>query len=225
VGGTITLFAAASLTDSFTAMARAFEASNPGNSVKLVFAGTSTLVTQLQQGAYADVLASADTHNMSTAVGAGLVGGAPTVFARNKLEIAVAPGNPKDIKALSDLGRSDLVLVLAQPQVPVGLYSAQVLQMAGVTAHPASLEADVKAVLTKVELGEADVGIVYVTDVAAAKGKVQGVEIRDPDNVIATYPMAVLKQSLDPRLARAFLAYVLSPAGQATLRSYGFISP
>jgi molybdate transport system substrate-binding protein len=192
--------------------------------VKLSFGGSSTLVAQIEQGAIGDVFASADQPNMQKAVDARLVAGAPSTFAHNRLEVVVGAGNPKHIAGLSDLTHSGLVVVLCAPGVPCGRYATQALQKAGVTVKPASQETDVKAVVSKVALGEADAGIVYVTDVKAAGAAVQGVEIPLSQNVVADYPVAVLKDSQNGPLAKAFVSYLLGP-GQPTLARYGFTGP
>jgi molybdate transport system substrate-binding protein len=222
--GTITVFAASSLTSAYTAIAKDFQQAYPGSMVKFSFGGSSTLVAQIQQGAIGDVFASADQPNMQKAVDSGLVAGSPSIFARNRLEIVVAAGNPKHIAALSDLAHSGLVVVLCAPVVPCGRYAIEALLKAGVTVHAASQETDVKAVVSKVALGEADAGIVYVTDVKAAGASVQGVEIPPGVNVVADYPVAVLKDSQNVLLARAFISYLLG-AGQPTLNRYGFAGP
>ena len=224
LSGTITVFAAASLTSAYTAIGRDFQAAHPGTMVKLSFGGSSTLVAQIQQGAIGDVFASADQANMQKAADAGLVTGSPSIFAHNRLEIVVGAGNPKHIAGLSDLARSGLVVVLCAPVVPCGHYATQALHNAGVTVQPASQETDVKAVVSKVALGEADAGIVYVTDVKAAGAAVQGVPIPLSVNVVADYPVAVLKDSQNAPLARAFISYLLG-AGQPTLARYGFTGP
>lgn len=220
--GAVSVFAAASLRPAFTALAAQFKTRYPGTSVTFNFAGSPTLVTQIEQGATADVLATADSANMQNAKAAGVIDGSPQVFAHNLLEIAVAPGNPKGIHALADLARSDVTLVLAAPQVPAGRYAAQALSRAGVAAHPRSLETDVESVLTKVELGEADAGIVYTTDVKAAQGKVSGIAIPAAQNVVASYPIATLKDSPNRIAADAFIRLVLSSAGGSVLKRYGF---
>jgi molybdate transport system substrate-binding protein len=158
---------------------------------------------------------------MSTLQGAGFVDGQPSIFAHNSLEIVVAKGNPKHIQSLADLSRPGLVVVLADSSVPAGKYAQQALSKAHVTVHPASLELQVTAVLNKVALGEADTGIVYVSDILSS-GKVGGVPIPDDQNVIADYPIAVLKQASKPTVAQAFIDLVLSPDGQAILKSAGF---
>ena len=224
MSGTITVFGAASLTAAFTAIGNDFQRTYPGTMVKLSFGGSSTLVTQIQQGAIGDVFASADQPNMQKAVDAGLVSGSPSIFAHNRLEIVVAAGNPKHIMSLSDLAQSGLVVVLCAAAVPCGRYANQALQKAGVTVKPASLETDVKAVVSKVALGEADAGIVYMTDVKAGGATVQGVPVPLAQNVLAEYPVAVLKDSQNSPLARAFIAYLLAP-GQPTLARYGFTGP
>ena len=224
VSGTITVFEASSLTAAYTAISNSFQRSHPGTIVKVIPGGSSTLVAQIQQGAIGDVFASADQPNMQKLVDAGLVAGSPTIFAHNRLEIAVGAGNPKHITGLSDLAHSGLVVVLCAPAVPCGRYATQALQKAGAIVKPASLEADVKAVVSKVALGEADAGIVYVTDVKAASATVQGVEIPSGQNIVADYPVAILKDSQNAPLAKAFVSYLLG-AGQPTLARYGFTGP
>jgi len=222
VSGSISVFAAASLTDAFKALGTSFEKENSGVTVKLNFAGSPTLVTQIENGAQADVFASADTTNMDRLKTDGFTTGSPKVFAHNKLEIVVAPGNPKHIATLADLTKPGLVYISAGPTVPAGKYAAQALDKAGVKVTPKSLETDVKSVLSKVQLGEADAGIVYATDVNAAGDKVTGVDIPDQYNVVATYPVAVVKGSANSPTANSFIEYVVSSAGQALLASYGF---
>jgi len=224
VSGTITVFAASSLTAAYTAIGRDFEKARPGSMIKLSFGGSSTLVAQIQQGAIGDIFASADQPNMQKAVDAGLVAESPSIFAHNRLEIVVGAGNPKHITGLSNLAQSGLIVVLCAPAVPCGRYAAQALQKAVMTVKPASQETDVKAVVSKVALGEADAGIVYVTDVKAAGSGVQGVEIPLSLNVVADYPVAILKDSQNAPLAKAFVSYLLG-AGQPTLARYGFTGP
>jgi molybdate transport system substrate-binding protein len=224
VGGTITVFAASSLTAAYTAIGKDFEKAHTGSMIKLSFGGSSTLVAQIQQGAIGDIFASADQPNMQKAVDGGLVAGSPSISAHNRLEIVVGAGNPKHITGLSDLTHSGLVVLLCAPAVPCGRYAAQALQKASVTVKPASQETDVKAVVSKVALGEADAGIVYVTDVKAAGAGVQGVEIPLSLNVVADYPVAILKDSQNAPLAKAFVSYLLG-AGQPTLARYGFTGP
>lgn len=224
LSGTITVFAASSLTDAYTTIGKEFQKSNPGAMVKLTFGGSSMLVSQIQQGAIGDVFASADQPNMQKLVDARLISGSPSTFAHNRLELVVAAGNPQHVTGLSDLARSGLVVVLCAPTVPCGRYAAQAVQKASVTVKASSQEADVKAVVSKVLLGEADAGIVYVTDVKAAGNRVQGVEIPSALNVVADYPVAVLKDSQNTVLAKAFISYLLGD-GQRTLTRYGFTSP
>jgi molybdate transport system substrate-binding protein len=216
----LTVLAASSLTEAFTQLGDRFTAAHPDVKVTFDFAGSSDLVAQLQQGAPADVLATADTTSMDKVAS---LTGAPQAFAGNKLIIAIEPGNPKHIDELADLAATDLKVVLAAPEVPAGKYAQQALAKAGVTVRPVSLEESVKGVVTKVSLGEADAGIVYVTDVDAAAGKIEGVPIPDDENVLATYPIATLDGSGDPEDARAFVDLVLSAEGQKVLADHEFL--
>lgn len=218
----LSVFAAASLTDAFTQLGGDFTAAHPDVKVTFNFAGSNDLATQLQQGAPGDVLATADTKNMDAA---GDLVGAPHAFAGNKLVIAVAPGNPEGITGLADLARTDLKVVLAAPEVPAGKYAEEALAKAGVAVAPVSLEVSVKGVVTKVSLGEADAGVVYVTDVAAAGGKLDGIAIPEGQNVRATYPIAAVAASAHPDDAKAFVDLVLSPDGQKVLADAGFSLP
>lgn len=217
---TVTIFAAASLQASFDRMALRFEAMHNPTPV-FSYAGTQTLTAQLTEGAQADVFASADTAHMTTIQDAGLTAGAPQLFAHNRLEIAVAPGNPKGIHALSDLSRPGLVVVLADPSVPAGKYAQQALAKAHVTVRPSSLEPEVTGVVSKIALGEADAGIVYETDVQASR-KVAGVAIPTDQNVIADYAIAALKNALNASGASAFVAFVMSNEGRSILKDAGF---
>ncbi|MEA2644749.1 MAG: molybdate transport system substrate-binding protein, partial [Chloroflexota bacterium] len=223
LGGTASVFAAASLTDSFKALGTAFQTAHSGTQIQFNFAGTPTLVTQIEQGASADVFASADTTNMDKLTADGFTSGTSQVFAHNKLEIVVAAGNPKRITGLADLAKPGVIYVTEAATVPAGKYALQILSSAGVKVSPKSLETDVKSVVGKIELGEADAGIVYTTDVKAAGSKVTGVAIPDSVNVIATYPIVAVKGTKNSALASAFIAYVLSTDGQATLQSFGFL--
>jgi molybdate transport system substrate-binding protein len=211
---TLTVFAASSLTTSLTAAGKAFETARPDVQVRFSFAGSQALVAQLKQGAPADVLATADIASMQDA---GLTDA--RIFARNRLSIITAPGNPEKVLTLQDLGRSGLRVVLAGPTVPVGKASHKALAAAHVTVKPVSLEQDVKGVVTKVRLGEADAGIAYATDVKAAKGAVDGTELPEISN---SYPVAVVKAGKD---ATAFADFLLSTDGQALLASFGFLPP
>jgi molybdate transport system substrate-binding protein len=217
---TLTVFAAASLQPAFDKIGQKLQSAQ--NIVTTFsYAGTQTLTTQLTQGAPADVFASADTAHMTTVQTAGLLRTQSALFAHNRLEIAVAKGNPKRIHSLADLSRSGLVIVLADPSVPAGKYAQQALAKAKVTVHPASLEQQVTGVLGKVALGEADAGIVYHSDVVTS-GKVDGVTIPDNQNVIADYPIAVLKSTQNQAGADAFVHFALSTDGQAILTKAGF---
>jgi molybdate transport system substrate-binding protein len=216
----LTVFAAASLQPPFDQVAKQMK-SRYNITTTFNYAGTQTLTSQLTQGAQADVFASADAAHMTSMQSAGLLAGAPKLFAHNRLEIAVAKGNPKGIHTLADLARPGLVVVLADPSVPAGKYAQQALAKAGVTVKPASLELQVTAVLSKVALGEADAGIVYVSDIATS-GKVDGISIPDNLNVIADYPIASLKGASNSKGADQFIAFVLSSQGQAILVGAGF---
>jgi molybdate transport system substrate-binding protein len=218
----IKVFAAASLTAAFNKIGQDFTAANPNTKVTFNYAGSQALATQIQQSAPADVFASADTTNMEKVK--DLVA-APQNFASNLLQIIVAKGNPKGIKGLSDLSNADLKVVLAAPDVPAGKYASQALAAQHITVKPVSLEDNVKAVVTKVSLGEADAGIVYVTDVTAGGDKVEGVDIPDAQNVPATYPIATVKASSHQSQAQAFVDMVRSDQGQQVLKSFGFLPP
>jgi molybdate transport system substrate-binding protein len=227
VSGNLTVLAAASLTDAFTKIGDDVHRKYPGIATTFSFAGSPTLVTQIQQGAPADVFASADQANMQKVVGGGFAGDTPSVFAHNKLEIAVQAGNPKHVTSVTDLASSAIKVVVCAPGVPCGTYSTTTFGKAGITVKPVSQEPDVKSVLTKVTLGEADAGIVYVTDVQSARAahsQVEGVTIPDNLNTTAEYPIAELKTTQSDAAAKVFVDYVLSPAGQATLESFGFLS-
>jgi len=225
VTGTVTVFAAASLKDAFTEAAASFEKANPDATVALNFGSSSALAQQINEKAPADVFASADQANMQKVVDAGGIAGSPEVFATNSLEIIVAPGNPKGITGLADLSKSGLIYVTAAPEVPIGKYAAQSLEKAGVTVSPSSLEADVKAAVTKVTSGEADAAIVYATDVKAAGSKAEGVAIPAAVNVVATYPLGVTTEAANPQGAAAWAAFITGSEGRAILATYGFGAP
>jgi len=217
---TVTVFAASSLKPAFDKIgARLLTTSNIV--VTFGYAGTQTLASQLTQGAPADVFAAADVTHMAALQKAGLLSGQSMIFAHNKLEIAVAKGNPKGIHSLADLSRPGLVVVLADPSVPAGQYAAQALHNAGVAVHPASLEQQVTGVLSKIALGEADAGIVYVSDIVTS-GQVDGVTIPDAQNVIGDYPIAILSSTQNRAEAETFMNLVLSADGQAILKAAGF---
>ncbi|HEY8557472.1 MAG TPA: molybdate ABC transporter substrate-binding protein [Actinomycetes bacterium] len=218
----IKVFAAASLTAAFTELGQRYTSANGGTKVTFNFAGSQALATQIQQGAPADVFASADIPNMGKVE--DLVG-TPQNFASNLLQIVVEKGNSKAVKGLDDLANPDLKVVLAAPDVPAGKYAAEALNTAKVTVKPVSEEDNVKAVVTKVSLGEADAGMVYVTDVTAGGDKVQGVDIPKDQNVTATYPIATVKAGKAQDKAQAFMDLVLSDQGQQVLKQYGFLPP
>jgi molybdate transport system substrate-binding protein len=223
--GDLTAFAAASLTELFTEIGDAFMTANPDAKVTFNFASSSDLVTQINEGAPADVYASADQANMTNLTDAGNNAGEPQVFATNSLEIIVPAGNPKGITALADLANPDIIFVTCAPEVPIGQYSQQVLDNAGVTVTPASLEENVKGIVNKVTLGEADAGIVYKTDVIAAGDKAEGVDIPADINVTAKYPIVATKDAPNPEAAQAWIDFVLGAEGQKILASYGFEAP
>jgi molybdate transport system substrate-binding protein len=235
---TLTVFAAASLTDAFEDVGDAFAEENGGVSVEFNFAGSAALVTQLDQGAPADVFASAAQKNMDDALANGSVIDAGQIFARNRLAVIVPAGNPANIQSPCDLMNSGVKLVVAEDGVPVGDYArdsfvnldAGAACGAGFSdaalANIVSNEANVKAVVTKVQLGEADVGVVYVTDVTPdVEADITIIPIEDAYNVIATYPIAVTTEADSPDVAQAFIDFILSADGQAILGSYGFLAP
>jgi molybdate transport system substrate-binding protein len=223
--GTITVYGAASLKATFTDLAHTFEAENPGTKVTLSFAGSSDLVSQISQGAPADVFASADTANMQKLQDAGLADGAPKNFATNTLAIAVPPGNPAGIAALKDLARPGTKLVICARQVPCGAATAQVAQSAGITLSPVSEENAVTDVLGKVTAGEADAGLVYGTDIKAAGNKVAGIQFPESESAVNTYPIAGVATGRNKATARAFVDLVAGPEGQKVLAAAGFGPP
>lgn len=223
--GSITVSAAASLTDSFRKLGADFERRDPKVRVAFNFDASSTLATQIQQGAPADVFASADPANMDRLVRAGMIVGRPAVFAQNLLELAVAPDNPKRIRTLADTRRPGVSLVLCAAQAPCGTFARQAYQRAGLRLGSVPTGLNVKDTLSKVTLGEADVAVVYVTDVQAARGAVRGVAISPAQNVRAVYPIGVVRGSAHLTAATAFVRYVRSSAGLATLRRFGFLAP
>jgi molybdate transport system substrate-binding protein len=226
VEGEITVFAAASLTESFTEVGEAFSAANPDASATFSFDASSALVQQIVQGAPADVFASADTNNMTKLTDAGLDGTDPVIFATNLLTIIVAPGNPLGIAGVADLADGGAIkTVVCAPEVPCGNYANQIFTAAGVDVTPVSLEQNVRGVVTKVTEGEADAGIVYVTDVLAAGDDAEMVEIPDDINVLAEYPIATVSTSTSPEVAEAFIDFLVGDEGQEILAEYGFESP
>ena len=222
---TLTVFAAASLKQSFTQIGEQFEADHPGSTVEFSFAGSSDLVTQLTQGASADVFASADTKNMDKAAQAELLAGDPVDFASNVLTIAVAPGNPEGIATFGDLARPGLDVVTCAPQVPCGAATETVEQATGVRLAPVSEESSVTDVLGKVTSGQADAGLVYVTDVAGSGGKVAAVDFPEAADAVNTYPIATLKDSSNAELAQAFVDFVTGEKGQEVLGDAAFGTP
>jgi molybdate transport system substrate-binding protein len=226
VSGPLTVFAAASLTEAFTEMGHAFEAANPGVTVTFNFAASSALAQQINEGGAADAFVSADEANMKKVTDASNASD-PKVIARNRLAILVEKGNPKAITGLADLAKPGLVVLLCAPEVPCGKFAAAALATANVSVKPASLEENVKFVVSKVTLGEADAGIVYVTDVKASGDKAQGVDIDIADDpaLEAVYPMAVTTKATHGDVATAWLDFALSDRGQRILASYGFLAP
>ena len=224
VSGTVTVFAAASLTETFTTLGRQFEAAHRGTTVKFNFGASSSLAENINQGAPADVFASASPKNMQQVVDGG---GAtdPKTFADNVMQIAVPPDNPGNVTQLSDLSRPGLKVALCQPQVPCGTVAAQVFKNAKITVTPVTQGADVKSVLTTVELGEVDAGVVYRTDVRAAGTRVKGIEIPADRNASTSYPIAPLADAPNAAGAAAFVDYVLSDDGEKVLAQAGFAAP
>ena len=224
-GKTLTVFAAASLKGPFTALAEEFEAAHPGTTVTLSFAGSSDLATQISQGAPADVFASADAKNMAKLGDAGLVDGSPRDFATNVLTIAVPPGNPASIASFADLAKPGVKTVICAAQVPCGAATKRLEQETGTTLTPVSEESAVTDVLGKVVSGEADAGLVYVTDVLAAGNKVQEVRFPESAQAVNTYPIAAVRTGRNKDLAATFIEAVTGPDGQRLLRGAGFRTP
>ena len=222
--GSITVFAASSLKEAFTQIGKGYEAAHPGAKVTFNFGASSTLATQITQKAPADVFASASQKTMDTVTAAGAASG-DQVFAVNTMEIATPPTPTTPVTSLADLAKPGVKVVICQKDVPCGAAAATLFTQNNLTVTPVSEEVDVKAVLSKVVLGEADAGIVYVTDVLAAGSKVAGVPIASDQNVTTKYPIAPITGSADAATAQAFVDYVLSPAGQQVLTAAGFASP
>lgn len=233
---TLNIFAAASLTDAFTEIGESFSQENPGVRTVFNFAGSNQLATQIREGAPADLFASANSAQMDAAIESGrIVRESSQTFVRNRLVVIVPSDNPAQLFTLQDLTKPGVKIAFAAVEVPVGRYTLDFLDRAatveslgagyrdGVIANVVSYEANVRVVLTKVTLGEADAGVVYTSDVAAAAGEVIQIEIPDELNTIASYPMAPLADSAHPEMAQKFVDYVLSPPGQRTLAAYGFI--
>jgi molybdate transport system substrate-binding protein len=219
---TLVIFAASSLTSSFEDLAERFQSANDDIRVEFNFAASSELELQLEQGATADVFASADEPNMQKAVEVGLVEGAPRILAHNTLEIIVPPDNPGGVTGLDDLDEDELVIAICNEECPAGRYALEVFDNAGLSVEPDSFETEVKGVVTRVALGEADAGIVYATDTRAAADEVEGIPIPDDVNVVATYPIAILRGA-SPN-ARSWVEFVLSSEGQDVMQHHGFLA-
>jgi molybdate transport system substrate-binding protein len=224
-GPTVTVFAAASLTEAFTALGRAFEKAEPGTTVELSFGPSSELAGQIAEGAPADVLASADERTMDTAVDAGVIRGTPEVFAANELEIAVPEGNPADVDGLGDFTDETLVIGLCAVEVPCGALAQRALDAGDVEASVDTFEPDVKSLLAKVASGDVDAGLVYRTDVSAADDDVDGIGLPDDQRVATRYPIAAVAGSPEAETARAFVDFVASAEGAAVLDRFGFTRP
>ena len=222
--GTITVFAAASLTDTFTQLGKQFQSAHPGDTVKFSFGPSSGLATQITSGAPADVFASAAPANMQQVVSAGDAS-SPQNFAKNTMEVAVPPNNPAKVTSVKDLAKSSVKVALCQPQVPCGVVAAQVFKNAGITVKPVTLETDVDSVVTQVETGNVDAGMVYVTNVLSEGSKLKGIAIPASENASTLYPIATIKSSKHASIAKEFVDYVLSPAGQQVLTAAGFMKP
>jgi molybdate transport system substrate-binding protein len=223
--GALTVYAAASLTESFTELGADFEAANPGVKVTFNFAGSSALAQQINSGAPADVFASASPATMKQVGDAGKLTGSPITFAKNVLEIVVPKGNPAKVTGLADFGKADLKIALCAEQVPCGAAARKVFEAVGVTAAPDTLEQDVKAVLTKVKLGEVDAALVYRTDVRSAGAAVEGIEFPEAAQAVNDYPVAPLAEAPNTAAAKAFVDFVLSAKGRGVLSDAGFAAP
>lgn len=222
--GTITVLAAASLTEAFETIGEDFEEANPGATITFSFGSSSTLATQISEGAPADVFASANESTMQSITDAGL-NDEPKIFVTNTLQIAVPPGNPAKISELAEFADASKKIALCAPQVPCGSAAEQVFEKAGVTPQPDTLERDVKATLQKVQLNEVDAALVYKTDITSAGDKVEGIDFDEAAKVINNYPICTLKESKNTELAQAFVDYVLSDEGQQVLSGTGFGAP
>jgi molybdate transport system substrate-binding protein len=222
---TLTVFAAASLKSTFTTLGQRFEADHVGTTVAFNFAGSADLVTQLQQGAPADVFASADSTNMAKATADQLVDGTPVTFASNTLEIAVPPDNPARVTSFADLARPGVKVVVCAPAVPCGSAADTIETATGIALHPVSEETAVTDVLNKVQTGEADAGLVYVTDVRSAGAEVTGIAFPESRDAVNQYPIATLTGSKNKALAQQFTELVTGPEGQRVLAEAGFAKP
>ena len=225
ISGTVTVFAASSLQKTFTALAATFQQEHPGVTVKFSFGGSDTLAAQITQGAPADVFAAANTATMQTVQTAGDTTGTPTVFVKNTLEIAVAPGDPKGIKTLADLAKSGIKVALCAKTVPCGSAAVKALAAAKVSLTPVTYETEVTSALAKVELGEVDAALVYHSDILGADGKVDGVVFSTASDAVNSYPIDVLKDAPNPSAAAAFEAFILSSSSEQVLLAAGFQAP
>jgi molybdate transport system substrate-binding protein len=225
LSGTVTVFAASSLDEVFPALAKIFEKDHPGTNVKFSFAGSDTLAAQITQGAPADVFASASQTTMDTVVKAGDNVGTPTLFAKNTLEIAVKPGNPKGIETLADLTKPGLKVAECAASVPCGDAAVTALTAAKVKLTPVTYSADVASALNLVELGEVDAALVYHSSIVGADGKVQGVVFSTASSAVNSYPITAVKDSSNASLAQAFVSFVLSSTSEQYLLSQGFQAP
>jgi molybdate transport system substrate-binding protein len=225
VTGSIVVLAASSLTGSFTTLGKTFESEHPGSKVTFSFAASSELASQIEGGAPADVFASASPATMQQVAAAGDVVGGAAVFVRNSLEIAVPAGNPAKVSGLADFAKKPLTIALCAPEVPCGAAASKVFGIAGITPAPDTLEADVKATLAKVRLGEVDAALVYKTDVQAAGDTVEGIDFPEAAQAVNDYPIAVLKDSKDAATAQAFVDLVRSAQGGSVLSAAGFDRP
>ncbi|GGL06026.1 molybdate ABC transporter substrate-binding protein [Nocardia jinanensis] len=225
INGTVTVFAAASLTETFTTLGEQFEQVHPGVDVVFSFGGSSALAEQIRQGAPADVFASAAPRNMEQVIESGDITAGPVTFVRNRLEIAVPTGNPGSISGLVDFGRPEPRIALCAEQVPCGAAADKVFAAAGVTPRPDTREPDVKAVLTKVTLGEVDAALVYRTDIRAAEDEVTGIEFPESGKAVNDYPIAPVAAAPNPAAAAAFVDFVLSPQARSVFTTAGFDTP
>jgi molybdate transport system substrate-binding protein len=225
LSGTLTVFAAASLTDVFTDLGNRLKVDNPGLQVRFNFAGSQALAIQLTQGAPADVFASANEAQMKVVTDASLQAQDPAIFTENVLEIAVPKNNPGHVTGLADFARPELTLAICAPQVPCGAAARKVFQATGIKAMPDTEEEDVRAALTKVQLGEVDAALVYATDVQSAGSAVKGIPFPEAKQAVNDYPICSLKAAPNPQAAQAFLDLVRSDAGQKTLTAAGFRRP
>ncbi|MEU1538642.1 molybdate ABC transporter substrate-binding protein [Actinacidiphila glaucinigra] len=223
--GTVTVFAAASLKESFTELGEEFEAAHPGTKVTFNFGGSDALAASITSGAPADVFAAASPKTMQIVTDAKDAAGEPATFVRNQLEIAVVPGNPENVATLEDLTKSGLKVALCAKEVPCGAAAQKALDGAGLRLTPVSYEQDVKSALTKVRLKEVDASVVYKTDVKAAAGNVEGVEFPESAGAVNDYPIVLLKDAPNASAAEAFIAFVRSDEGGKVLSEAGFLNP